>query len=603
MINWYSQLREQLEKNYILDNDNGIWIRKSFEGILYTDGDSIEKKIYEIIKSSKDKGVYSDELRSKIEDWPSEYHLSASRHLSVKPIFESISRVNTILEVGSGCGAISRYLSDNCNYLVCLEGSVQRAIITAERCKGLNNVIVICDNFFNLALEIYFDIVTLIGVLEYANLYVKKNKEDNVKKCLSSANNKLNANGKLILAIENQLGLKYFNGCSEDHINIPFYGINNLYDTNTAVTFGKYDLLHKLNISGFNFSEIIYPFPDYKIPVAVIFQDAYKNESLNISDIMGSIKSKSYDNNNLRMFNEKLALDVLLKNKLAQDLSNSFIVVSSRTNIEIDKSLLAVTYTASRKSSYITETKFSLKCGDILVTKNHLNNIVNNNNIFEHKITKEKKYIKGKLLSSYIVENFSRNNDIDNLVELLGYWVDYLIKNSTFIKNNEGIWSAVMEGSFWDCLPNNLVLDCNDNLNYIDDEWHVNNKIPTAYVILRGLIATLHNLSFFIDSKIKYIEVYDRLLDNYNLKYTKEDIIYMSKFDENMVSSIFFKKNRIKDFIYNEVYKSEANILLRYKEYQMDNKKLKRLNNHILFGCLIKFWRLIKKDPNFAKPF
>ena len=43
----------------------------------------------------------------------------------------------------------------------------------------------------------------------------------------------LSKNGLLIIAIENRLGLKYFNGCREDHAGKLFHGVEDMYENNS----------------------------------------------------------------------------------------------------------------------------------------------------------------------------------------------------------------------------------------------------------------------------------------------------------------------------------------------------------------------------------
>ena len=44
-------------------------------------------------------------------------------------------------------------------------------------------------------------------------------------------------NGKLYIAIENRLGMKYFAGYNEDHIGKPFIGIEGYDNKNKVRTF------------------------------------------------------------------------------------------------------------------------------------------------------------------------------------------------------------------------------------------------------------------------------------------------------------------------------------------------------------------------------
>src|SRR5204863_10202573 len=102
-------------------------------------------------------------------------------------------------------------------------GSLARARVAASRCRDLDNVVVLCDNFEAVDIAQRFDLVTLIGVLEYSRLYVGG--DDPVQAMLGKARARLAPGGRLVLAIENQLGAKYLAGAPEDHLGEPWVGV------------------------------------------------------------------------------------------------------------------------------------------------------------------------------------------------------------------------------------------------------------------------------------------------------------------------------------------------------------------------------------------
>lgn len=61
----------------------------------------------------------------------------------------------------------------------------------------------------------------------------------------------LRPDGKLLIAIENKYGLKYWCGAPEDHSGIPFDGINDYKYSNIARTFSKKQLENIIKQSGF----------------------------------------------------------------------------------------------------------------------------------------------------------------------------------------------------------------------------------------------------------------------------------------------------------------------------------------------------------------
>jgi len=214
-----------LTSNYVLDIPGGIWSRPGYLGISYSDGDEVELRIAKIIDQASDISVLSTELRGHCTDWPSLYHLASTRANILRPFATALT--GNILEIGAGCGAITRYLGESGANVLALEGSQRRAAIARSRTRDLGNVTVLAERFDQFQCEHQFDVMTLIGVLEYANLFIAS--DTPALTMLQRVRSLLKPNGKLIIAIENQLGLKYFAGSLEDHVAQPMYGIEGRY--------------------------------------------------------------------------------------------------------------------------------------------------------------------------------------------------------------------------------------------------------------------------------------------------------------------------------------------------------------------------------------
>ena len=68
-------------------NDDGVFVR---EGAVvpvnnYSDGDRTENRLMSVVRSAKDRSVFSRELRDAMKDWPSTYHLSPARANLLRP--------------------------------------------------------------------------------------------------------------------------------------------------------------------------------------------------------------------------------------------------------------------------------------------------------------------------------------------------------------------------------------------------------------------------------------------------------------------------------------------------------------------------------------
>lgn len=278
---------------------------------LYSDGD-VEDKILEIFQKNED----IQERLMKDDDWAILYHLSPIRQNILE--WYDFDKDASILEIGSGCGAISGLFCEKVKRVVGIELSKRRSMINAERNKKYNNLEIMVGNFEDIELTETFDYVTLIGVLEYADSYI--NSKAPYEEMLRRVKKFLKPNGKLIIAIENKFGLKYFAGAMEDHTGNLFDGIENYKNVSSVRTFSKNEIEELLQKAGYEESEFYYPVPDYKLPNAV-YAEGYLPKAGDLRNM-----SIAYDRARFKLFDEDIVYDQLCKDQKFEYFSNSFLI-------------------------------------------------------------------------------------------------------------------------------------------------------------------------------------------------------------------------------------------------------------------------------------
>ncbi len=95
------------------------------------------------------------------------------------------------------------------------------------------------------------------------------------------------ANGVILVAIENRLGLKYLLGACEDHYAIPYIGLDDYPDSTGIRTYSQAEWVR--HAKAYNAIQFMYPFPDYKVPTAVL-----KETSINAANTLEGHKSRDY---------------------------------------------------------------------------------------------------------------------------------------------------------------------------------------------------------------------------------------------------------------------------------------------------------------------
>jgi len=339
---------------YQFQAETGVWSRPDGARFEYADG--AESRMLGLVREVRDLGTLSCELAAAISDWPTEYHFSRSRHCLLRPL--DIQPGDRILELGCGCGALTRYLGESGGQVDAVEGSLPRGQIAAARCRDLPNVAVYLDDLAGFSSDATYDWVLLIGVLEYAPVY--SDSPDPAADYLAHAARFLAPDGRLVVAIENKLGLKYFNGCSEDHIGRPYYGIQGLYHDKEPVTFGKRELSDLLARAGFGSIRFAYPFPDYKLPEVVLTDAAFASPDFPVTDFLFPSLSRDYQSSSPRSFCEALVRGELAANGLLADFANSFLVVATPTDAPAfpPPSVLAWRFDVHRAPHWATQTDY-----------------------------------------------------------------------------------------------------------------------------------------------------------------------------------------------------------------------------------------------------
>lgn len=526
----------------IFDETLGIKRPKDYNTFNYSDGDHNENYIYEVLKKSTDNSIFSSQLIDAIKDWPSEYHLSPERSNILRPL--KIQKDFDILEVGGGCGAITRYLGETGAKIYSVEGSLRRAQCIKQRCKDLDNVEVICSNVYDLSIDKKFDIITLIGVFEYSAKYSPF--ENSFIGSLEYYKNLLKPNGILVIAIENQLGLKYFSGHEEDHLGSSFKGVEDKYIDKDVRTFGEEELSDLMIKSGFNDFSFLYPFPDYKLPKVIFSKEAFLDKNFNCSDLLYATEARSYSGKFNSLYDEKLVYPVLEKNNLLSNLSNSFLLVAqnSKKGKLLINPLYASYYTTNRAKKYNTETLFSKSSEGYLVSKCLLEANIEGNSLGSdilHNL-EDGKYNIGNNLGFLIYQAVEKNQP-KQLYQLLSLWINYLKKHGIKGIIEPNAYNTLVKPEYFDCIPSNQIIDVQEQLIYIDKEWQINTPISLSYVILRYLQEVRNFPSFKRISK-SYASFANKIfLDNGFEKPSQADFInYRST--EMMIKEKIYKGSK-----------------------------------------------------------
>ncbi len=282
----------------------------------YSDG-AVEDELLEAVKHHSEE-EYLRIIKEK-NNWPFLYHLSYQRENIVDWV--PMDKSAKVLEVGSGCGAITGVLSRKAGEVTCVELSKKRSTINAYRHSDCENVTIHVGNFKDIEqdLDTDYDYICLIGVFEYAQSYMGGNApfEDFLKILMKH----LSPKGRMLIAIENKLGLKYFAGCREDHVGTFFGGIENYKADEGVRTFSRSGLERIFKSCGVENYQFYYPYPDYKF-MSTVYSDEYLPKKGELT-----VNYRNFDKDRMLLFDESDAFNGIVEDELFPIFSNSYMVV------------------------------------------------------------------------------------------------------------------------------------------------------------------------------------------------------------------------------------------------------------------------------------
>ena len=319
----------------------------------YSDGD-----IEETLLKMAQEGKSFEDLPEEEVSFPMVYHFSGLRENILN--WYPLKKTDSILEIGAGCGAITGMLCRKAGRVTSVELSKRRADINFARNKEKENLTIMVGNLNDMTFPEKFDYVVVNGVLEYAMSFTEgKTPYETFLKRMGAY---LKPEGRLLIAIENRLGLKYFAGAPEDHTDLHFFGINGYPENQSVRTFSKNELGELLENSGFPFLHFYYPYPDYKFPTEI-----FTDESLYTNSYGRSYPV--YTDKTADLFSENAGVKAFEKEKILNSFVNSFLVEAGRTERQEQEEILYVKLNQERKEKFRLMTRIVRENGAVRAEK------------------------------------------------------------------------------------------------------------------------------------------------------------------------------------------------------------------------------------------
>ncbi len=441
----------------------------------YRDGS--EASLLEKLAAASDLTSTSDELAAMAMTWAERYHLDPSRANVIRAL--ALPAESRVLEVGAGCGAITRYLGETVALVDALEPVASRAIIARARCQDLDNVEVVIGEIGDLPVAADYDVIVVIGVLEYVGS--GSHSDEPYLGFLRAIAERLAPGGRLVLAIENKLGVKYLAGAPEDHYNEPFVGVEGYPGKRTlARTFSRDELGRLLQAAGLH-SRNLSAFPDYKITRVVM--DSEKLIGSECEDLLENLPifpSPDWTGTREDGADENLLWTSLVRAGLAAQFANSFVVLAGTDAPDSGlwpENRLASYFSWDRKAEFTTVAvvERAADARGVTIARTPLRESHGDSEL--RLVASSSPYLHG----TGLIAELLRSN-ADRARELIQEWARIVGE-----RHQAGTLNR-------DLVPSNILVDAAGALVVIDQEWSPDGGDPVA-VLRRGAVVTALQLA------------------------------------------------------------------------------------------------------------
>jgi precorrin-6B methylase 2 len=436
----------------------------------YADG--AESSLLSIVENATDISVMSDELEAAASSWPEFYHLTKSRANVLRGL--TIRPTHRILEIGAGCGPVTRYLGECGAEVDAVEPMPQRAVVARARTRDLDNVQVFVGLLEDIPSEPAYDLVIINGVLEYVG--GGSTEDEPYLAFLGHARKLLRPGGAIACAIENRLGVKYLAGSPEDHTGVPFEGIENYQIKKNARTFTRRMLEDLFDRAGLR-TTVLHAFPDYKTTRWICSDAVFHDQLLKqLAVVVPPFPSPDPAGWRAHGVDENSLWKALNEESIGTSFANSFLVIGNESadNGWWPTDQLGVLCSTDRKQVFAAETRLMRNSihdrGAADFVRRRLGDEPSMDGEYRHVIEESASFIRGT-----------------RMVELLSGGSDSTIEAQL------AAWKLALESSDTldgyvpiDFIPSNIMVLEDGELRPFDQEWHAR-RWTKADVLARGV--------------------------------------------------------------------------------------------------------------------
>ena len=302
-----------------------------------------------------------------------------------------IKENSSILQIGFESFELIEELCSKAKEVTIIINDIEQKERITQKLNNDNLEIKLVPNLESFKNEKKYDYISLIGTIEIYQDILEEKAYKRLQKLLNIAKNNCKNDGKILLAVHNKYGMKFWT---------TMYAQKNIL-CNQKFALSKTMINKLLEEIGFKNYKYYYMLPDYKL-TNVIFTDEF------LPNVESIHRDFTYGEEEFSTFNEVEAFVEILKEniELFKFYSNSYFIEIGKNDLE-ENNILFVSYTNIRKEKYRIKTIIYKdrveKTYNNETAKQHINEIKRNIDIMnELNIKTLDSYEEDKIISRYV---------------------------------------------------------------------------------------------------------------------------------------------------------------------------------------------------------
>lgn len=232
-----------------------------------------------------------------------------------------------LLELGAEFGALTGLFCESCGQVIAVEGDEVKAAGLCTRHRDFQNLQVIQVDWQDYVVKENealgkFDYIVLAGGLECVarDFKVANSNLTGAAAMVQHLLGLLTDTGRLLMAVDNRFGLRYFCGEAERHTGRPFAGISRDMQGGDGQPFSRQEILEVIHQAGARKCKLYYPLPDWRFPQLVYTDEYLPEDNLNERLLV------FHPDHSTLLANEKELYSDVVRNGVFPFFANSFLL-------------------------------------------------------------------------------------------------------------------------------------------------------------------------------------------------------------------------------------------------------------------------------------